>query len=89
MGFTTLFPSLSITFIITSIGDDFFGLQAKQNEWNRSMESGNMGVSQYTNNKPNCAVGKSGHSGKIGIVIESAAVFAHRSYSNTLRVKKK
>ena len=53
------------------------------------MERGNVGVSQYTNNKANCALGKRGHDEKIGIIIESAAVFAHRSYSNSPHVKKK
>ena len=50
------------------------------------MERGNVGVSQYTNNKANCALGKRGHDEKIGIIIESAAVFAHRSYSNSPHV---
>jgi hypothetical protein len=64
-------------------------IHTKQNKWNRSMERGNVGVSQYTNNKAKFAVGKRGHFGKIGIVIESAVVFAHRSYSNSPHVKKK
>ena len=53
------------------------------------MESRNMRVSQYTNNKPNCTVGNRGHLRKIGIVIESVAVFAHMPYSNSPRVEKK
>jgi hypothetical protein len=45
-----LFPSFIIIFIITYIGDDFFWLQVLY-------QMVKMGVSQYTNNKANCALG--------------------------------